>query len=211
MKIWKSILVVVGIGLLASTAGAASLDVIPAAALNGTNYGLEITMDGTTANAFVKDDTPAGESVYRAQFWFDVNTWDGIESDWVFINRATDETLWYAPYQVLMVRKSGLWRIWLRAQNNNGVVRFTNRINLQPGSPSLLQIEWEQGDTPGVLSGAATLTVIDGYAVGESVTTGLNNSTIVADSVTLGAMQPKATQTRTYYLDEFESYRTLAP
>ena len=55
------------------------------------------------------------------------------------------------------------------------------------------------------------MTVIDGYAVGQSVSTGLNNSTIYADSVTLGAMQPKATQTGTYYLDEFESYRTLAP
>ncbi len=118
MKIWKCVLVVVGIGLLASTAGAASLGVETYAALNGTNYGLEITFDGTTAAAFVKDDTPAGETVYRAQFWFDVNTWDGIDSDWVFISRVTDETLWYAPYQVLMVIKSGLWRIWLRAQNN---------------------------------------------------------------------------------------------
>ena len=29
--------------------------------------------------------------------------------------------------------------------------------------------------------------------------------------VTLGAMQPKTTQTGSYYLDEFASFRTLAP
>ncbi len=75
MKILKCFLVIVGIGVLASTAGAASLDVNAGAALNGTNYGLVI-MDGTTTAAFVKDDTPAGETVYRVQFWFDVNTWD---------------------------------------------------------------------------------------------------------------------------------------
>jgi len=211
MRVGKYLLVLIGVGLLVSTAGAATLAVNGTAAMNGTNYGMEVTMDGTTTNAFVKDETPDGETVYRAQFWFDVNTWDGIDTDWVFISRTADETLWYAPYQVLMVKKMGLWRIWLRAQNNTGVVRFTNRINLQPGSPSLLQIEWQQGDTPGALSGDVTLTVIDGYAVGSSVSTGLNNSTIVVDSVTMGAMQPKATQTGSLYFDEFESYRTLAP
>ncbi len=51
------------------------------------------------------------------------------------------------------------------------------------------------------------MSVIDGFAVGQSVSTGLNNSIIYADSVTLGAMQPKATQTGSYYLDEFASFR----
>ncbi|HSL18955.1 MAG TPA: hypothetical protein VLB51_13700 [Methylomirabilota bacterium] len=207
----KNLVAIAGILSLASVAGAAGIDVLPSAALAGTNYGLAVSMDGTTQNAYVKDDTPDRETIYRAQFWIDVNTWDGIDGDWLFVSRTADETIWYAPYQVLMNKKSGLWRIWLRAQNNTGVVRFTNRINLQPGSPSLLQIEWVQGDTPGTLSGEVTLSVIDGYGAGASVSTGLNNSMIFCDSVTLGAMQPKATQTGVYYVDEFASFRTLAP
>lgn len=207
----RILVALVGAVLLAPLAGAATLNVNSSAAMAGTNYGLEMIMDGTTHGSFVRDDTPNDEVIYRAQFWFNPNTWNGPEGATVILARTTDETLFYAPFQVLLTKKSGLWRVYVRAQNNTGVVRFTNRINLTPGTPSLLQVEWVKGDVPGTLSGDVTLSVLDGAAAGQSVATGLNNSNIYADNIVLGALQPQTTQTGSYYFDEFASFRTLAP
>ena len=44
------------------------------AALNGTNYGMMVSLDGTTNTVYVQDDTPDNEEVYRAVFWFDPNS-----------------------------------------------------------------------------------------------------------------------------------------
>jgi len=54
-----------------SPAFANTLVVNNAAAQDG-NFGLEITMEaGTTDPAFVRDNSPEGEAIYRAQFWVD--------------------------------------------------------------------------------------------------------------------------------------------
>jgi len=209
----KKALALIAAVALAATAGAASIDV-PAngdCAMNGTNYGLEVTYDGTTSQTFVRDDTPADELVYRCQFWLDVNTWDGNDASWVIIARATWEDQFLAAFQAMVVKKTGLWRLWIRAVNNTTAVRFTNRINLQPGTPSLVQVEWYAGDTPGTLSGEVIATILDGYNTGQSVSTGLNNSNFQVDFYNMGAMQPKADQSGTMCLDEFASFRTMAP
>lgn len=61
--------------LLVGTAQAQnSVAVTGAAAMNGTNFGLEVTLDGASTNlAYVQDDTPSDETVYRAMFWVDAN------------------------------------------------------------------------------------------------------------------------------------------
>ena len=75
MKALRMTLMVVA---LVAFAGAASAQntvyADAAAAMNGTNFGLVLDLDGTTSNTFVEDQTPAAETVYRATFWFDPNT-----------------------------------------------------------------------------------------------------------------------------------------
>lgn len=207
----KIIALAVILGLSAPAAFAASLDVNASAAMAGTNFGLEVIFDGP-GNAYVRDDTPADETIYRCQFWLDPATWNGNDAgDFFVISRATWEDQFLAAFQVMMVKKVGLWRLWVRSMNNTGLPRYTNRINLSPGNPSLLQVEWVQGDTPGALSGYVTLTIIDGYNAGQSVSVDLNNSNFNVDSVVLGALQPLPSQSGSIYLDEFASFRTLAP
>ncbi|REJ72988.1 MAG: hypothetical protein DWQ36_10365 [Acidobacteria bacterium] len=60
------------LALAASFAGADSLDVNATAALNGTTNGLEVIHDNTSV-AYVQDDTPNSETVYRFEFLYDPN------------------------------------------------------------------------------------------------------------------------------------------
>jgi len=60
-------IVIVVVALAATPAMADTLDVNPTAAMNGSNYGLEVLHDNSSF-AYVQDDTPDGESVYRFSF-----------------------------------------------------------------------------------------------------------------------------------------------
>lgn len=191
---------------------AASLDVNATAAMAGTNFGLATTFTNDTVKAYVKDETPDGETIYRVQYWFDPATVNMADRTFYTMFRATRSAPLNAAFMVLHKYVGGTHRIWLRGLNNPGSVRFSTRIDLMPGSPSLIQVEWTQGDTPGVLSGNATMTILSGYASGQVVSIDLNNSDYVVDDCLMGAVgNIPATTSGTIYFDEFASYRTLAP
>ena len=63
------LVVIVGLALAATPAMADTLNVNAAAAMGGTNFGLEVLHDNTSP-AYVQDDTPSGESVYRFSFLY---------------------------------------------------------------------------------------------------------------------------------------------
>lgn len=76
----KTLLIVLTLTVIAGVAGADSLDVNNTAALGGTgtacsggNCGLEVFHDNTS-KAYVQDDSPADEAIYRASFLFDPNS-----------------------------------------------------------------------------------------------------------------------------------------
>ncbi len=68
--------------LIAPATFANTLAVTGAAAMNGTNFGLEIVSDNSSI-AYVQDSTPDSELVYRAEFLFKVNslTFSGAPSN----------------------------------------------------------------------------------------------------------------------------------
>ena len=75
-------MVIVGLALVAGPAMADSLTVNASAAMNGTNFGLEVTHDNSSL-AYVQDDTPAAESIYRFDYLFDPNNIAATgSSDW---------------------------------------------------------------------------------------------------------------------------------
>lgn len=51
-----------------------SLTVTNAAAQNGTTFGLQVNLDGSSNNVFVQDDSPVDETVYRYTFWIHPGT-----------------------------------------------------------------------------------------------------------------------------------------
>lgn len=76
------LMVIVGLALIASPVAADTLTVNASAAMAGTNYGLDVMHDNSSV-AYVQDDSPSGESIYRFSYLFDPNNIAGTgSSDW---------------------------------------------------------------------------------------------------------------------------------
>ena len=219
----RSLIAFAAFALIAGSAfGATSLSVTADAALGGTNFGLEVTFDGTGGVAKVVDDTPADESTYRAQFWVDFTNMTMGDSTFFVMQRSTDTDLFRSGHQILVTRKNNLFRISGRAGTNNATAfRITPRLNVTDAcGPVHLQIERTQSPAPATPGGELTITVLDGGTCltnGDFVNTtqfhgnGVNNSEVNIDDLHWGAVgSVTTTATGDLYLDEFASFRTLA-
>ena len=230
----RNILVLVAAALLL-TAGAAfganSIDVNNAAAMgpdnggtacSGGNCGLEIIFDGSVNVAKVVDDTPADESLYRAEFYMNFDNLTMGDGTFFVAMRATDLDLFRSAFQILVTRKFNIFRLSGRAGTNNpAVFRITPRINISDGDGEILmRAEWEQSPAPATPGGEFTLTIVDcgGCASeGQSVNTtdfhgvGANNNSVGVDDLHAGAVgNIPGTNNGSMYFDEFASFRTLS-
>lgn len=215
MKALRMTLMVVTIVALAGSAMAQnSLDVTNAAAMNGTNFGLEAILDGSTNNIFVEDQTPAEETTYRATFWFDANDLPMANADKfvVFLARTS------AFNNILRLQfnyNSGNYRVRLQVKKNNDVWADC-RLNGDSGlrfmtignEPTQITIEAVFGDNTVSYAGVTANGVThykDGY----------QSANWAVDRIRMGGPRMAQAQggpfTGTVYFDEFESYRTLAP
>ena len=72
----KKVLTLAAVAVLAaSTAFAANtITVTNGAAMNGTTFGMQTNLDGSTNNVFVESQHPNNETHYRARFWLNVAT-----------------------------------------------------------------------------------------------------------------------------------------
>ena len=123
MKALRMTLMVVAIVALAGSAMAQNTVYVQGdgtGAMNGTNFGLTLDLDGTTTNAFVEDQTPAEEIIYRASFWFDPNTLPMGNADKfvVFLARtAAFKNVLRLQFNYL----NGNYRVRLQVKKNNDV------------------------------------------------------------------------------------------
>ncbi len=188
-------------------------------ACGGGNCGMEIIFPGGSTNAArVQDDTPADEAIYRAVFWYDPSNIADNPSAAGYIHifqRTTETGTFRAPYQLILLQKSNLKRLFIRSLTNPSVVRFSNRINLTGANE--FEVTFTQSPTPGVAGGNVKIEVLTGPQAGQCVETkdtspGLNNSQLDVDNVLAGAVgNISASVTGSAYFDEFSSFRTLAP
>lgn len=247
----KTLFIVLLALIAAAPAMAASLSVTSAAAMgNGAAVnqcsgdsqpgpcGLEVTNDGTTQKAFVRDETPTDETVYRSTFYFDPNDINTAGTAFpvggaMTLFRARNDAF-DGAFQVMMTRTSNRGiRVWVRSLSNNGNPKFTRRMDLgcdDPGCvvaaitlPARIQAEWTQGDTCGAASGTSTITLFDGNDAQVDTSelvdqsnnpVGINNCNRDVDVVELGLVaifSNTIPNGNSMYFDEFESFRTLAP
>lgn len=221
--------------LAANAAFAANSVAVTAAAAMGPNNGgtacgggmcgLAVTLDGSTNPAKVVDNTPANESIYRADFWWDPNTLNMPDATLMVIARGTDLDLNRSDFQILVNHKSGLYRLSIRAGSNSaGVFKISPRITYDPACGAMrMQVEFEQSPAPGTPGGEVTVTVLEtenacAITAGTFINTaqfhgvGINNSTLGVDDHHVGAVgNIPATTTGTFYVDEHRAFRTLAP
>jgi hypothetical protein len=193
-----------------------ALNVVPGAALNGTNFGLEVTFDSAdTSAAYVRDDSPNDETVYRAGFWIDPNS--------AVLNSGGKGRM----TSVFLARGNGAGRILVQLQRFNN---STNTYKIRAACADNTNLTRRRARDP--ITNAWGIVIQDEpvYVTFESVFAGsqggecritANGETQVHDTYQssfgdveqafFGAPRDVAAVNGSIYLDEFESFRTLAP
>ena len=98
-----------------------------------------------------------------------------------------------------------IYKIKAYSKQDSGKWTYGGKISIT--SPSLIEYEW----TAGTGSGNGTMRIWKNGVLKESFSN-IDNDTQFIDRVRLGAnARIDATTTGSLYLDEFESYRTVAP
>jgi hypothetical protein len=198
--------------VLTGTAQSNTVDVVAGAAMNGTNFGLEITPDGTSTKAYVQSDHPSGETTYNFEFYIDFNdlvTKHGKQFTIVevFRNSPVKKHLF-----VFAVWRSdlGKWKISVKHRENTAVAndkkQYIGRITANAGAPMVLRVEL----VTGAGDGSVTIYKNDNQ---KGQKTGLTNDDRIVDKIRVGLPLgsenkcPVGGCTGSFYIDEFVSTR----
>lgn len=228
----KKIALTIGIvALLVSPAAFAAntLDVGAAAAMDGSNYGMIVTHDGSTNAVYVEDRSPVDETVYRFSFF--INRSGGIFMDNCGGTCVTSHTIFLARDDIdgSMGADKTIVRVILRrlkvgnadgprytvnvgTLRNDGTMRYVGGVVLaETAKRKNIMIEWQAGAGDGFTKVYARNNTGQAWSL-KAERTGLTNDNWVIDYARWGATSAiDATTVGAIWFDVFESYRTLAP
>ena len=204
--------------LTASTAAASSdLRSSPVAGFRSP-FGVEIDVSNS-AHAYLVDDSPCEDGVYRARFYLNVGTANSVASSSfeTFYGRDQNDHI-QIIVQVITVSSSGSPASYLRLHAADEAetlgYKKTTSIPLQYGWHSI-EFEWRASD-PGLNNGSLDLW-IDGVVPAVSGTVSLqnlDNEDATIDTIDWGFVGGSAPDTALLHLDRFESRRdgsTIGP
>jgi hypothetical protein len=219
------------LGLVASSGFAASsLAVNAGAALNGTNFGLQVVMDHTATNAFVQSDHPTDESHYLFRFWIrpaaglviDPNTSvriaaigddAGAVGQHIILFLRNDSTVPSPQYQL---------NFWYKDQAAAASYKFGGatffKVIADPVCSRQYEAEWTRDTLAGSPAGNGTLVLrrLSVATAGTCTPTGLltrtvngmDNDTYQVDNARFGTLNGQASNANgSWHFDEMESYR----
>jgi hypothetical protein len=185
--------------------GGGTLSVTPGAALAGSGFGLQATVNGA-GGMFVQDDSPAGEAVYRARFYFDPSQFDPGQASGHFRARVFlmfDEAGSRRLSALVLKRQGDAFSLMQRCRRDDNTQADTGFFPLTPGAHWVM-VETAPASTASSSDGRCALTV-DGTTL--ATLSAVQNSLGAVGTVRLGAMSVKAGATGTLRLDEFVSRR----
>ncbi len=177
------------------------LRVSSASALTGT-WGLQAVISGTTA-MYVRDDTPASESRYRARFYFDPNsiTMASGNTHDIFVGRTGSLDVFRIQFRFT----SGNYQVSAQTRNDSTVYSSTSWYTISD-APHPVEIDWKAATGAGANDGYISLW-IDG-TLKQTVST-VDNDTRRVDEARLGPLSGIDAGTQgTEYFDAVESRRT---
>lgn len=220
------------IGLVAGAASADSLAVNGTAAMEG-DYGMELTHDNSST-AYVQDNTPEDETLYRGSFLFNAHSVTGHSINFrqvIFQGYGNNPNPGVGVCPANPDASVGSIRIWLFQTGGDGRFssiqfysrgnqcgeRSTPRIPINNDQDYRICFEWSTGATN---TGEIALAVVDPASSCPTsgdpawVTSTISNNLNDVDLVRMGTPALNnfgAGETATMYFDSFESYRTLTP
>jgi hypothetical protein len=193
------------------------------------DYGLEIEIDCSGGcsgeKAFVQDDSPDAEGIYRASFWFnpnDFNLPDG-EQHTIFEAKSfnnkdgTNESVAVFRLIVRKLNNGSSFRLrGIAFYDNNTSRRATRHFAIQRTEWNKIQVEWKASTVGGdeVQDSYFKIAVLEGAQAGKSeeIVGIVKNKRHKIEKVQLGVVNGVDTgSVGSHYYDDFESYRTLAP
>ncbi|MCP4655486.1 MAG: hypothetical protein GY856_08720 [bacterium] len=232
-KMSPYLIVLVAALVLAGAAFADSLAVNGSAAMGGSTYGLDLTHDNSSI-AYVQDDTPNDESVYRAEFLFAapsvVTSINYRQAIFVALgqNPRPGVGLCHPTQPVVESIRCFHYQIWggttvsfqcfsrgdWCGESFTAPLLFLNDADVDTDGEIRVCIEWESN--AGTNAGKIRLALVDDAdsCSSASWTTGnVTNNDCNVEFVRLGTPQVNyfsAGEAATYYFDDFQSFRTLA-
>ncbi len=171
-------------------------------------YGLEVIVDGSPKATFVADATPTDEQVYRASFRIAHNDLIMTEGTGhaIFMGRMAGGA--GNVVRLYMRRQGDSYKIRCRWKKDTGGTGFCGQFTFAPIN-TRLTLEWVQASDVGTFDGIVRLYKGDAL---KAERTNLANAMFDIDTVRLGLPQgASATSGGSFYLDDFLSFRTLAP
>ena len=209
-RIWIALSGLALILCAGSAFAANSLDVNANAALAGSNFGLEVIVDGSPNSAFVEDLTPDAETVYRGEFRSNPNSAGLTMADgeffMVFMGRGNGGV---NIIRLALVRKNNEFKIVCRMKKDGPGTAFCGKFTMGPAG-TRVGFEWVTASAPGANDGEFRL-LKNGDVKFER--TDYDNDTLTISAARLGMAKANsiAGSSGSLYLDDFASFRTLAP
>jgi tartrate-resistant acid phosphatase type 5 len=177
------------------------LSVSSSAAVNGS-YGLQAVIDDTNA-IYVADESPNGETRYRARFYFDPNSISMASNDDYYIFSG------YSGTSTLVLRmkfqySGASYQLQAQLLNDSSIWTNSSWFTISD-APHFVEVDWRAATSSGANNGSLTFW-IDGLQLANL--TGVDNDTWRIDRVRLGATSGiNSTTLGVTYLDTFESRR----
>ena len=184
----------------ASATDSGDLSATEAAALHGT-YGLDIFIDGTGA-IYVQDDTPAGETRYRARFYIDPNGLTMGDGD-NFVCFRGYKAAGDVRNLIVLLRYTiaAGYKIQLKERTDANNYSAAGTQYVITDEPHCVEFDWEASS--GANDGWFSLW-IDG--VFKETVAGIDNDTHIMDYIRLGAPGDLDAGTEnTFFIDDFAS------
>lgn len=217
--------------LMAGVASADSLVVNGTAAMEGS-FGMQVSHDNSS-QAYVQDNSPNAESIYRASFLFNPNNISPENGNWrqtIFLTLGpnpnpgvgacpSNPSAFLSGMRVFlyMTRGGQDYSVQVWGRGNQCGEASTMRIAIPSNGPSRICTEFETGPT---LTGAIRLAAVSGTgacpAGGDPSwrEQSMSNNRNQIDLVRLGTPQLNnfgRGENGVMYFDDFQSFRTLAP
>ncbi len=188
--------------------GSASLEVNESAAMGGPGsvFGLEVTGGG---RAWVETRDPDRESTVSVSFFFNPDNWEMLARARVDILRLYGPGRRHHLRLVLRRAGPGLFRLGLLVRGNRGSYEPIGGGLVLAGGENLVEVEWQAASGPNATDGSAAL-YVNGELEAREPT--LANGRLDVRTIQLGILGGNVGRTRgSFYLDDFQSFRTLAP
>ena len=183
-----------------------SLQVNDSAAMGDSDFGLEVVANGY---AFVLDDSPNGETVYRASFLFRPDTLRLRTGARVEILRLYSRGGRHHVRLALQQVDPGRFAVHLLVRGNRGSYDFIGSGFVDRGAETEIELLWTAATTRNGFDGSVALS-IDGVPAAQEPT--VANGRLDVRAVRLGLVAGRVGgATGSMDFDDFASFRTLSP